>query len=155
MSFRSTIARPTFTPALNVFSTTCPVFTLRSFDRTNAPPLPGFTCWNSTICHSTPSRSRVIPFLKSFVETLTAAASSSEFDGFFGGGRDHAAPVGRDLDRVLDTNPTETGDVDTWLDRHDGALRDHVVDRACEARTLVDLEAHTVAQAVREALAVP
>ena len=48
MPLRSTIASPTFTPALNVRSTTAPVLTLRSFVRTNAPPLPGFTCWNST-----------------------------------------------------------------------------------------------------------
>ena len=34
-------------PALNVFSSTDPVRTLRSLVRTNTPPLPGFTCWNS------------------------------------------------------------------------------------------------------------
>ena len=41
MSERSTMASPTSTPALNVFSTTPPVFRLRSLVRTNAPPLPG------------------------------------------------------------------------------------------------------------------
>ena len=38
-----------FSPALNVLSITAPSSTLRSFVRTNAPPLPGLTCWNSTI----------------------------------------------------------------------------------------------------------
>ena len=33
-----------------------------SFVRTNAPPLPGFTCWNSTIRHVCPSSSMCIPF---------------------------------------------------------------------------------------------
>ena len=72
ISLRSTIASPTFTPALNVRSTTEPVLTLRSFVRTNAPPLPGFTCWNSTTWNSVPSSSSVIPFFRSLVETLTA-----------------------------------------------------------------------------------
>ncbi len=74
MSLRSTFAWPIFTPALNVFSMTAPVFTLRSFVRTNAPPLPGFTCWNSITWNSVPSSSRVIPFFRSFVETLTRAS---------------------------------------------------------------------------------
>ena len=71
MSLRSTMARPTLTPALNVFSATAPVLRLRSFVRTNAPPLPGFTCWNSMTWNSVPSSSRVMPFFNSFVETLT------------------------------------------------------------------------------------
>ena len=37
-----------FSPALNVLSITFPSAALRSFVRTNAPPLPGLTCWNSS-----------------------------------------------------------------------------------------------------------
>ena len=35
--------------------------------RTKAGPLPGLTCWNSTTCHSWPSRLRTSPFFRSFV----------------------------------------------------------------------------------------
>ena len=38
-----------FSPARNVRSITLPSDARRSLVRTNAPPLPGFTCWNSTI----------------------------------------------------------------------------------------------------------
>ncbi|SKW11315.1 Uncharacterised protein [Mycobacteroides abscessus subsp. abscessus] len=52
MSRRSTVAVSTLTPALKVLSTTLPESTFLSFVRTKAGPLPGFTCWNSVICHS-------------------------------------------------------------------------------------------------------
>src|SRR3712207_2644784 len=109
---RSTIASPTFTPALNVRSTTEPDLTFRSFVRTKAPPLPGFTCWNSTTWNSVPSRSSVIPFLKSFVETLTPASRSfSKLDQFARGGSQDAAPVVRHFDHVLDAHAAEPRDV--------------------------------------------
>src|SRR5512133_1800867 len=95
------MASPTFTPALKVRSITAPVFTLRSFVRTNAPPLPGFTCWNSTTWNRTPSSSRVIPFLKSFVETLTGSFRL-ELDQLAGRRADDHAPVVGDLDHLLD-----------------------------------------------------
>jgi hypothetical protein len=38
-----------FSPARNVRSITEPSSSFRSFVRTNAPPFPGFTCWNSRI----------------------------------------------------------------------------------------------------------
>src|SRR5712691_4552306 len=95
MSLRSTIARPTFTPALNVRSSTAPVFTLRSLVRTKAPPLPGFTCWNSTTWNRVPSRSSVMPFLRSFVETLTHVPS--QLDQLTRGDPDHRASVVTDL----------------------------------------------------------
>src|SRR3954464_10497419 len=65
MSRLSTTATSTLVPALKVRSTTWPVSTFLSFVRTNAPPLPGLTCWNSTTFHRTPSRSSVIPFFRS------------------------------------------------------------------------------------------
>ncbi|SLI85409.1 Uncharacterised protein [Mycobacteroides abscessus subsp. abscessus] len=52
MSRRSTVAVSTFTPALNVLSTILPDTTFFSLVRTKAGPLPGLTCWNSTICWS-------------------------------------------------------------------------------------------------------
>src|SRR3954453_10175831 len=70
ISRRSTVAVSTLVPALNVRSTTWPVSTFFSLVRTNAPPLPGFTCWNSTTFHSTPSRSSVMPFFRSLVVAI-------------------------------------------------------------------------------------
>ena len=64
--------RGNFSPARNVLSTTAPVSTAFSFVRTNAPPLPGFTCWNSTTRHTELSISMCMPFLNSFVETTSA-----------------------------------------------------------------------------------
>ena len=68
MSRLSMTACSTLIPALNVRSITAPFFRLRILVRTNAPPLPGLTCWNSTTVNSPLSSSRVIPVLKSFVE---------------------------------------------------------------------------------------
>src|SRR6185369_5437952 len=67
MSRRSTVAVSTLVPALKVLSTTLPVSTFLSVVRTNAPPLPGFTCWNAVTDHSWPSRFSTSPFLRSFV----------------------------------------------------------------------------------------
>src|SRR5436305_13526468 len=66
----STVAVSTLVPALNVRSTTLPDSTFFSVVRTNAPPLPGLTCWNSTMAHSSPSRLRTRPFLRSFVVAM-------------------------------------------------------------------------------------
>src|SRR6266508_86242 len=171
ISRRSTMARPTLTPALNVRSTTAPVLTFRSFVRTKAPPLPGFTCWNSITWNRVPSSSSVIPFFKSLVETLTwllrwwAGIGSRRPKSR--GGRDVAsrreevltrpregpAPVHRHLDHVLDPDPAHTGKVHARLHRHDGAGRERVLAPSAKARPLVDLETHPVAQAVGEVLA--
>src|SRR6476646_4609095 len=66
----STVAVSTLVPALNVLSTTLPESTFFSVVRTNAPPLPGFTCWNSTTDHRSPSRLRTRPFFRSFVVAI-------------------------------------------------------------------------------------
>src|SRR5262245_59265041 len=115
---RSTIARPIFTPALKVRSITAPVLTLRSFVRTKAPPLPGFTCWNSITWNRVPSRSRVIPFFRSFVETLIGRPS--QLDQIAAARADDAASVLGDLDHVLAPNAAEARHVDTRFHRHDG-----------------------------------
>src|SRR5665213_2839840 len=57
-----------FSPARNVRSSTAPSLVRRSLVRTNAPPLPGLTCWNSTILKTTPSTSMWLPFLNWLVE---------------------------------------------------------------------------------------
>ena len=67
MSRRSTVAVSTLVPALKVLSTTLPVSTFFSVVRTNAPPLPGLTCWNAETAQSWPSRLSTRPFFRSFV----------------------------------------------------------------------------------------
>src|ERR687895_2480204 len=59
-----------FSPARNVRSITAPSAARRSFVRTNAPPLPGLTCWNSRILKTVPSTSMWFPFLNWFVEII-------------------------------------------------------------------------------------
>src|SRR5450631_2398419 len=67
MARLSTLAVSTRTPALKVLSTTLPDRTCLSLVRTNAGPLPGLTCWNSTTVHSWPSMFSTMPFFRSFV----------------------------------------------------------------------------------------
>ena len=57
-----------FSPARKVLSITAPSSTRFSFVRTKAPPLPGLTCWNSTIWKTVPSTSMWVPFLNWLVE---------------------------------------------------------------------------------------
>src|SRR6478609_7810761 len=52
-----------FSPARNVRAITLPSLARRSLVRTNAPPLPGLTCWNSRILKTVPSTSMWLPFL--------------------------------------------------------------------------------------------
>src|SRR5436309_7749301 len=67
----STVAVSTLVPALKVLSTTLPESTFFSVVRTNAPPLPGLTCWNSTTDHSSPSRLSTRPFFRSLVVAMS------------------------------------------------------------------------------------
>src|SRR6186997_3340078 len=92
MSRLSKMACSTRTPALNVRSTTCPVRTFFSRLRTKAPPLPGLTCWKSTMVHRPLlSSSSVMPVLNSLVLMAGICTRLSL------GGRD---PAGDDLARV-------------------------------------------------------
>ena len=75
MFFVSVKTRGNFSPARKVLSTTEPESMLRTFVRTNAPPLPGLTCWNSRIRQTEPSISTCMPFLNSFVETTSAMSA--------------------------------------------------------------------------------
>src|SRR6185312_14874006 len=67
----STVAVSTLVPALKVLSTTLPESTFFSVVRTNAPPLPGLTCWNSTTDQSSPSRLSTRPFFRSLVVAMS------------------------------------------------------------------------------------
>src|ERR1700735_1570718 len=48
----------------------------RNFVRTKAPPLPGLTCWNSTIFQIFPSISMWLPLRNWLVETVIESDSS-------------------------------------------------------------------------------
>src|SRR3954453_6365721 len=56
---------------------TAPSDARRSLVRTNAPPLPGLTCWNSRILKIVPSTSMWLPFLNWLVEITGSKASLS------------------------------------------------------------------------------
>src|SRR5919199_199440 len=77
MFFVSVRTRANFSPARKVRSTTAPESSALSLVRTNAPPLPGFTCWNSTIRQTSPSSSMCMPFLNWFVLTVSAIPRGS------------------------------------------------------------------------------
>ena len=49
MCFSSKSTSSTFSPARKVLSITRPAFMCLSLVRTKAPPLPGLTCWKSTM----------------------------------------------------------------------------------------------------------
>ena len=55
MRFSSYSTSSTFSPARKVLSMTLPCRMCLSLVRTKAPPLPGFTCWKSTIWYGAPS----------------------------------------------------------------------------------------------------
>src|SRR3954463_11532416 len=81
--------RSNFSPARKVLSTTEPEPSDFSFVRTNAPPLPGLTCWNSTMRHVWPSSAMCIPLRNWFVETtsaMSAGQSSRRATTVAGGG---------------------------------------------------------------------
>src|ERR1700759_4698382 len=117
MSRLSTLASSTLTPALNVRSTTLPVMMFLSLERTKAPPLPGFTCWNSTTVHRLPSMFRVMPFFRSLVVATSAVSANpsrpSQGEKFLRGGReDLGCSVGRtrpDDQDILDPDTAAAG----------------------------------------------
>src|SRR3954471_2111279 len=106
MSRLSTVAVSTFVPALNVRSTTLPDSTFLSLVRTKAPPLPGLTCWNSTTFHSTPSRSSVMPFLRSLV--VATAVVLLDLDQLARGMGERVGATRTNHHGVLDADPAST-----------------------------------------------
>src|SRR6266849_4403604 len=69
MCFSSKSTSSTFSPARNVLSMTRPCRMCLSLVRTKAPPLPGLTCWKSTMVYGCPSCWILSPFLNSAVDT--------------------------------------------------------------------------------------
>ena len=59
------VARGCLSVGLKERSTTAPVITFLSLVRTKAAPLPGLTCWKSTMVQTPPSHSMVTPLRKS------------------------------------------------------------------------------------------
>src|SRR6516164_3087369 len=168
----STLAVSTLTPALKVRSTTLPDSTFFSLVRTNAPPLPGLTCWNSTTVHSWPSRLRVMPFLRSFVVATSVSpgcgtpARQGRFaleDEQFPAGRGcrHGEQVtgcrrcpGAHHQGVLDPDATPAGQVDARFDGDGNPVSQFTGPSRPQCRCLVDLQPDAVAQAVAEELPV-
>src|SRR5678815_2931227 len=69
MRFSSKSTSSTFSPARKVLSITRPARMCLSLVRTKAPPLPGLTCWKSTMEYGSPSNWILRPFLNSAVDT--------------------------------------------------------------------------------------
>src|SRR5437763_983567 len=69
MCFSSKSTSSTFSPARKVLSMTRPCRMCLSLVRTKAPPLPGLTCWKSTMVYGCPSCWILSPFLNSAVDS--------------------------------------------------------------------------------------
>src|ERR1700759_168721 len=106
-----------FSPARNVRSMTAPSAARRSLVRTNAPPLPGLTCWNSTILKIVPSTSMCDPLRNWLVEIMPVGQcrerprSVCDDQLFADAGEDLAAGGGH-RDQVLDSHPEAARQVD-------------------------------------------
>src|ERR1700727_1325852 len=132
MSRLSMIACSSFSSARYVRSITAPLRTFLSFVRTNAPPLPGFTCWNSTTLNRPSGRSRLMPFFRSLVETAMNVLCES--------GQGAGAVLGHHQS-VLDADPAVPGNIDTGLDGDDEAGGEDSSAQLADCRGLVDIEA--------------
>src|SRR6202050_2109901 len=143
MSRLSMIACSSFSSARYVRSITAPLRTFLSLVRTNAPPLPGFTCWNSTTLNRPSGRSRLMPFFRSLVETAMDVLREA--------GQGAGAVLGHDQG-VLHADAAVPGNIDTGLDGDDEAGGEDSSAELGDGRGLVDIEADAVAPAVLEAL---
>src|SRR5580704_12105730 len=137
------MAWSSFSSARYVRSITAPLRRFFSLVRTNAPPLPGLTCWNSTTLNRPSGRSRLMPFLRSLVETAMDVLCEM--------GQGACAVLGHDQG-VLDTNAAVPGNVDTGLDCDDEAGGEDSSAQLTDRRGLVDIEADAVPRAVLETL---
>src|SRR5271157_5734486 len=122
---------------------TAPLRTFLSLVRTNAPPLPGLTCWNSTTLNRPSGRSRLMPFFRSLVETAMDVLCEA------GQG---AGAVLRHDEGVLDPDAAVPGKVDTGLDGDNEAGSEDSSAQLADGGRFVDIEADTVARAVLETL---
>src|ERR1700728_4958342 len=154
MSRLSTLATSTLMPALNVLSTTFPESTFFSLVRTNAGPLPGFTCWNSTTFQGCPSRCSVMPFFRSLV--LATRRLQLQDQQFSGGRSQESGSVSRRHDQYLiDPDAALSGQVDTRLDGDRNPIRQFTRSSVPQHRCLVDLQPDAVPEAVLKVPGVP
>src|SRR6266508_4269759 len=126
------MATSTASSARKVLSSTRPVRTFFSLVRTNAPPLPGLTCWNSTTFIRSPSMFSVMPFFRSLVVGITALLRSGgpgplQLEKLFGRGGQYVVAAGSDHRQVLDPDAAEAGKVDTRLHGHGRPWRDPTI----------------------------
>src|SRR5271154_268417 len=101
------MAWSSFSSARYVRSITAPLRRFLSLVRTNAPPLPGLTCWNSTTLKRPSGRSRLMPFFRSLVETAMDVLCET--------GEGAGAVLGHD-EGVLHADATVSRNVHTRLD---------------------------------------
>src|SRR5260370_11535057 len=151
----SMTARRSFSSARKVRWRTRPVRKFFSLVRPNAPPLPGFTCWNSTTVIRPSGRLRPMPFFRSLEEMLTGGGPGSvpRDDERLGGFGEGGGAVLGDHHGVFDADPADAGEVDAGFDRDDGAGIQRTRRGASDPGGLVDLEADAVAGAVHEPVA--
>src|SRR6478609_8152251 len=144
MFFCSVRTRGNFSPARNVLSTTEPLVSPFNFVRTNAPPLPGLTCWNSTIRHVWPSSSMCIPLRNWLVETTSATAPEGserplpDLDQVLRERGQHLDAVLPHDGEILDPAAADALEVDPGLDRDDLSGLQRVRRLGREPRRLVD-----------------
>src|SRR6202046_2792692 len=141
MSRLSMMAWSSFSSARYVRSITAPLRRFLSLVRTKAPPLPGLTCWNSTTLNKPSGRSRLMPFLRSLVETAMDVLCEL--------GQGASAVLGDD-EGVLDADATVPGNVHTRLHGDDEAGGEDSSAQLRDGRGFVDVEADPVARAVLE-----
>src|SRR5918997_5985074 len=72
----SVLTFSSFSPARKVFSTTAPLSMFLSRVLTNAPPLPGLTCWKNRIVNRLPSTRIAVPFLNWLVDIMVGSSRS-------------------------------------------------------------------------------
>src|SRR5260221_4830483 len=165
MSRLSTLATSTLIPALKVLSTTFPDITFFSFVRTNAGPLPGLTCWNSTTFHSCPSMFSVMPFFRSFV-LATGRLHELQDEQFPGRqevshrslrhrGQGPGSPARRHDQHVLNPDAALAGQVHTRLDGDRNPVVKFTRSSVPQRRGLVDLQPHAVPETVLEVVRMP
>src|SRR5215472_5657997 len=167
----STLATSTLTPALNVRSTTLPDITFFSLVRTNAPPLPGLTCWNSTTLQSWPSMFKVMPFLRSFVVATVVASPADgrvplrpgpvglwtrlKDEQFPGNGGERLSRSRRpgtraDNERVLDSDTARTRQVNSGFDGDRDPVRQCTGLVLPEPRRLMDHKSNAMPKTMGE-----
>src|SRR5919201_206030 len=160
-SLTSVWTRGNFSPARNVLSTTAPESRFFNRVRTNAPPFPGFTCWNSTIRQTESSIEMCIPLRNWFVLTVSAIGAPVysrrllDCHELLRERAQEGRSVVSDRDEILDAHTPDSHQVDPGLDRDHIARGQRVRRRLREPWRLVDSEADAVAEPVAEVLAEP